>query len=106
MSAQQKDALDRLIWTLVLAGVSFGTVYLTDVNELWGFALLAALQTLKNEAAKRVGDPDTAGFVDTRPNTTLEPLPPLTLPDESPASPDDIPGLDEDDLGEDDGSVL
>lgn len=30
----------------------------------------------------------------------------LDLPDESPADPDDISGLDEDDLGEDDGSVL
>ena len=98
MSAQQKDALDRLIWTLVLAGVSFGTVYLADVNELWGFALLAALQTLKNEAAKRIGDPDTAGFVDTRPETVLPPLPPQALPEQTTPDPED-----EDDLSDHEG---
>lgn len=95
MSAQQKDALDRLIWTLVLAGVSFGTVYLADVNELWGFALLAALQTLKNEAAKRIGDPDTAGFVDTRPETVLQPLPPQALPEQTAPDPEDDLDIDE-----------
>jgi hypothetical protein len=62
LTFKQKDFLDRLFWTLVLAGVSFGTVYFADVNELWGFALLAALQSIKNKAAQQIGDKESSGF--------------------------------------------
>lgn len=66
MSIKQKDFLERLFWTLALAGVSFGVVYLTDVNEAWALGLLAVLQVLKNLIAQQVGDPETAGFTDTQ----------------------------------------
>lgn len=62
MSIKQKDFLERLFWTLALAAVSFGIVYLTGVNEAWALALLAALQIVKNVVAQQVGDPETSGF--------------------------------------------
>lgn len=64
MSTKQKDFIERLGMTLLLAAVSFGIVYLADAPEPWALAVLGVLQVVKNLIAQQVGDPDTSGFTD------------------------------------------
>jgi hypothetical protein len=74
MSVRTGDFLERLGFTLLLAGISFGITYLAGFNEAWALALLAVLQMAKNLIAQRFGDPDTSGFVNPAPDTaTIEP---------------------------------
>lgn len=89
MSTRQKDFAERLFWTLALAGVSFGLVYLADAPEPWALALLAVLQILKNVIAQQVGDPETSGFTDTQ-APIAEPLPAQGIPDPDPEDDLDI----------------
>ena len=62
MDVRTKDFLERLGMTLLLAGISFGVVFLTDINEPWALVILAGLQVGKNLIAQQVGDPETSGF--------------------------------------------
>lgn len=64
MSVRMKDFLERLFFTLLLAGSSFGITYLADVPEPWALAILAVLQIGKNVVAQQFGDLDTSGFTD------------------------------------------
>lgn len=82
LSFKQKDFLDRLFWTLSLAGVSFGITYLADADEIWGLAILAALQSIKSKVAQQVGDKETSGFAD--PNKSVSTKEAEALPEGDP----------------------
>ncbi len=86
MSIKTKDFLERLGFTLALAAVSYGIVYLTGKPEAWALAVLALLQITKNLLAQQFGDPATSGFTNPLPAYT-EPAP--VLPDGSPATSED-----------------
>ena len=62
MSNKMKDFFERLFWTVALAAISFGIVYLTDSPEVWALGVLAVLQSVKNMVAQQVGDPSTGSF--------------------------------------------
>lgn len=76
MSIKTKDFLERLVFTMLLAGIAFGTTYLTSIPELWALAILAALQIIKNWIAQQFGNPVTSGFTDAEP-MYVEPAPVL-----------------------------
>lgn len=65
MTTKQKDFLERLLVTVVLAAISFGIVWAADVPEVWALGILAVLQAAKNLIAREYGDPETGGFTDT-----------------------------------------
>ncbi len=88
MSIKTKDFLERLGFTVGLAAVSFGIVYLTGKPEAWALAVLALLQITKNLLAQQVGDPVTSGFTNPEP-MYVEP---------QPVDANGIPATSEDDL--------
>jgi hypothetical protein len=67
MSIRTKDFIERLVVTMLLAGISVGITDLADIPEPWALAILAGLQAGKNLIAQQFGDTDTSGFTDPLP---------------------------------------
>lgn len=57
-----KDALERVLWTAVAAGLSALGVYVADLPSEWIPVGTVILTTLKVLVAKKVGNPDTASM--------------------------------------------
>lgn len=58
-----KDALERVLWTAVAAGLSSLGVYVTDLPAEWIPVGTVIFTTLKVMVAKKVGNPDTASML-------------------------------------------
>lgn len=58
-----KDALERVLWTAVAAGLSALGVYVADLPAEWIPVGTVVITTLKVLVAKKVGNPDNASML-------------------------------------------
>ena len=56
----QRDAFERIVWTMVQAAVAVYAAELGNLDPLWIAPVAATIAAVKAYAARRIGDADSA----------------------------------------------